>query len=109
MTEKVSAYLGFCLRAGKVIFGVDDIEGYKKKIYLVIADGSLEDNSLKRLLAASKRLSSPLLTTKEGLLGELLHRPTVKAIAIKDYNLSAAILQAAEGQTEFKFNSGGNN
>ena len=109
MIEKVSAYLGFCLRAGKIIFGVDDIETHKKKIYLLLVDGGLAENSLKRLKKANERFSSPLLTVEEGLLGSLLHRPAVKAAAIKDSNLAKAILQAAENQPQFKFNSGGNN
>ena len=109
MIEKVSAYLGFCLRAGKVVFGVADIEIYKKKIHLVIADGALAENSLKRLVKANERFQAPIIVTEAGLLGELLHKPQVKAVAIKDYNLSKAILAAAENQTQFKFYSGGNN
>jgi len=109
LIEKVGAYLGFCLRAGKVVFGVDDIETYKKKIYLVIADGDLAENSFKRLLKANERFCATLMTTSAGLLGELLHKPQVKAVAIKDYNLSKAILEAAKDQTQFKFYSGGNN
>ena len=105
----MGAYLGFCLRAGKIIFGVDDIETHKKKIHLLLVDSSLAENSLKRLKKANEKFLSPLLTVEEGLLGTLLHRPAVKAVAIKDYNLAKAILQTAENQPQFKFNSGGNN
>ena len=107
MIEKIRAYLGFCLRAGKILFGVDDIETHRKKIHLLLVDEGIAENSLKRLHKANQSFSAPLLMVEKGLLGELLFRPQVKAAAIKDFNLAKAILQAAENQTQFKFNSGG--
>ena len=109
MIEKIRAYLGFCLRAGKIVFGVDDIETYKKKVHVLLVDEGLADNSKKRLMKANEKFLSPMLVLDAGVLGELLHRPQVKAAAIKDYNLAKAILQAAENQPQFKFYSGGNN
>ena len=86
---------------------MDDIETHRKKIHLLLVDEGLADNSLKRLIKANQGFSAPLLTVEGGLLGELLHRPQVKAVAVKDFNLAKAILQAAKDQTQFKFNSGG--
>lgn len=99
MIEKIRAYLGFCLRAGKVLFGVDDLEVYRKKIHLILVDESLAENSLKRVHKANETFQAPVLTFKSGLLGDLLLRPTVKAVAIKDFNLAKAILAAANGKT----------
>ncbi len=109
MTEKISAYLGFCQRAGKILFGVDDIQLYKKKIHLLLADEGLAENSFKKLLQANERFAAPLLVVEKGLLGEMLHRPAVKAAGIRDFQLAKAILQAAKEQTQFKLSSGGNN
>lgn len=88
---------------------MDDIETHKKKIHLLLVDSGLAENSLKRLHRANERFIAPLITVETGLLGTLLHRPAVKAVAIKDYNLAKALIQAAENQPQFKFNSGGNN
>ncbi len=95
MIEKIRAYLGFCLRAGKILYGVDDLEVYRKKIHLILVDESLAENSLKRVRKANETFKAPLLTFQSGLLGELLYRPAVKAVAIKDFNLAKAILAAA--------------
>ena len=95
MIEKIRAYLGFCLRAGKILFGVDDLEVYRKKIHLILVDESIAENSLKRVHKANETFNAPVLTFQSGLLGELLHRPTVKAVAIKDFNLAKAILSVA--------------
>ena len=88
---------------------MDDIETHKKKVHLIMVDDGLAENSLKRVVKANEKFSAPLLVAQAGLLGELLHRPAVKAIAIKDSSLASAILQAADNQPQFKFNSGGNN
>ena len=108
MTDKIGAYLGFSIRAGKTVFGVDDIENYRKKVRLILVDETLADNSFKRLMKANERFSCPLLVLRDGLLGQLMHRPQVKAVAIKDQNLAAAIIKEAENQPQFKFYSGGN-
>ena len=107
MIEKIGAYLGFCIRSGKIVYGVDDIEKQKKGVCLLIADGALSENSLKAMIKAQEKFACPFLVTENGILGELLHKPAVKAVALKDKNLSSAILSAAEGSSKLKFISGG--
>lgn len=108
-TNKIQTYLGFCIRARKIIFGVEMIERQKKGIKLLMADGAIGKNSLKPTVQAHEKFGCPLIMTGAGLLGELLHRPAVKAIAITDENLAAAIVAEAKKQLEFTFYSGGNN
>ena len=107
-TNKISTYLGFCIRAGKISFGIDRIET-QKRAYLLIADGSLSENSLKVMKRAQERLHCPLIITGNGLLGELTHRPAVKAVAITDEQLALAVVKAADGVPQFEFYSGGLN
>jgi hypothetical protein len=102
---KIGAYLGFCIRSGNIVFGVDGMESVKKGVYLLMADKSLSENSFKTLIKLKEKFSCPLLIT-EGL-GELLHRPSVKAVAVKDKNLAVAIETAAEGNLQYKSYSGG--
>ena len=109
MKNKLETYLGFCIRAGKIIFGVEMIERQKKGVKLLIADGAIGKNSLKSVVQAHERLNSPLLMTAEGQLGELLHRPAVKVIAVTDENLAAAIVAETKNQPQLTFYSGGNN
>ena len=109
MTQKISAYLGFCIRSGKIVYGVDEIAEHKKRISLLIIDGGLSENSRKEIYKAQERLACPLLETETDLLGELLHKPAVKAVAIKDKNLALAILSVVNGDSQFKLYSGGTN
>ena len=107
--SKIETYLGFCIRCGKIVFGVDELENQRKGVFLILADEGLGNSSKKIVEAARERLNVPLLWAKEETLGGLVHRPAVKVAAIKDKNLAAAIVTAAEGELQFKFYSGGNN
>ena len=105
--KKIEAYLGFCIRAGKITFGVDGISQLKKGVKLLLVDGALGESSLKEMKRSQEKFGCSLWTLKAGLLGELLHRPSVKAVAIKDGNLASAIEKEAEGKQEFTLNCGG--
>ena len=108
-TNKIETYLGFCIRAQKIIFGVEMIERQKKGIKLLVADGAIGKNSLKSIVQAQGKFGCPFLMTDGGLLGEILHRPAVKVIAVTDDSLAAAIVAEAKNQPQFTFYSGGNN
>ncbi|MBQ8657823.1 MAG: hypothetical protein IJ506_01690 [Clostridia bacterium] len=107
--KKLETYLGFCIRAGKITFGVDGIESLKKGVKLLLADEGLGESSFKTMQKLREKFECPLIVLACGELGERLHRPAVKAVAIKDKNLADAILSVADGEPQFKIYSGGNN
>ena len=107
--NKIETYLGFCIRSGKIIFGTEMISRQKKGVKLLISDGGMGANSFKIMVIAWHTLGCPLLQTDSGMLGALVHRPAVKAVAIKDEHLASAILKEAADKPQFKLYSGGNN
>ena len=107
--SKMETYLGFCIRAGKIVFGVDRLERQKKGVYVLLVDGGVGKNSLKPALQAKERFGCPLIMTETGVLGETLHKPAVKVAAVTDEHLAAAILSAVGGEPQFKLYTGGNN
>ena len=109
MNNKIESYLGFCIRCGNILFGIDNIDKKRKGVYLLICDEELGKSSLKTLLHAQEKFGCPLLVTEKGVLGERLHRPGVKAVAILDNNLAKAILSVVDSESQFKFYSGGIN
>ncbi|MBQ7924412.1 MAG: hypothetical protein IJ329_03805 [Clostridia bacterium] len=108
MKSKIETYLGFCIRARKIAFGVDDV-AQQKKAFLLLADGALGESSFKEMKKAWERLRCPMLVVENDVLGALLHKVGVKAVAIKDKNLALAILSVAESEPQFKLYSGGTN
>ena len=107
--SKIETYLGFSIRSRKIIFGAETIEKQRKGVFLLVIDGEIGKNSLKSILKAQETLSCPLYVTDAGALGEWVHRPAVKAVAITDKNLASAMLKCAESEPKFKSYSGGNN
>lgn len=107
--SKLETYLGFCVRSRKIIFGVEMISRQKKGVKLLLCDGGMGASSFKIIKNAQATLGCPLWMADEGILGETLHRPAVKAVAIMDENLSAAILSVVAENPQFKLYSGGNN
>ena len=107
--SKVETYLGFCIRAQKILFGVDNVESAKRGVRLLLCDETLGESSLKALLKSKEKFACPLVMAEAGVLSELLHRPSVKAVAVKDEHLAAAILSALKDEPQLKLYSGGNN
>ena len=105
--SKIETYLGFCVRARKIAYGIDEIEKQKKGVFLLVFDETLGQNSQKILRKAQETLQCPLLITEAGVLGERLHRVGVKAVAIKDNNLAKAIVDSVACESQFKFYFGG--
>ncbi len=107
--SKTETYLGFCIRSRKIIFGTEMISRQKKGVKLLIVDGGMGASSLKIIVNVQKALGCPLYQTQAGGLGELVHRPSVKAVAITDEHLAKAILSVADSESYIKLYSGGNN
>ena len=107
--SKIETYLGFCIRSGKIVFGTDNIEKQKRGVCLIITDKGLGASSFRSILKAKEKFACPLVIANEGVLGETLHRPAVKGVAITDKNLASAILTSVQSELQFKLYSGGNN
>ena len=107
--KKIETYLGFCIRARKIVYGAENAQAQRKGVYLLLCDEKLGASSLKLMQKAWETLRCPMLMVEENLLSELIHRPGVKAVAIKEKNLASAITSIAVGKPQFKLYSGGNN
>ena len=93
MTDKVESILGFAVRAGKVIYGIDNIEHLRKKRYVMLICNSLSERSVKKCIAVADSGRIPLLQIKNKLLEEIVHKPNCKAVAIGDKQITQAKLK----------------
>ena len=90
MNSKVESYIGFAIRKGSVVFGVDNIVVYKKKMYLVLATKSLSANSVEKLKKYANERNIPFAEIDDF---ESLIKKNCKALAICDKSLSDAIVE----------------
>ena len=94
MNSKIETYIGFAIKKGSAVFGVDAITRYRKKVYLLLMTETLSQNSAKALEAAAERLGCKLLQIPDY---DLLKMRNCKAIAICDKQLADAISVSAFG------------
>lgn len=90
MNSKVETYIGFAIKKGSVVFGCDNIEKYRKKVYLLLGTTSLSNNSFELLQAVASKRSLKLLQIDDY---DILTKRNCKALAICDKSLADAIIQ----------------
>ncbi len=93
---KIDCYINFAVRAGKVVWGVDNLERAKRAPYLILIDESLGANSAKQLLLYCQRKQAKCLTLPADYLNNLLKRSNIKVLSILDESLANAILRYCE-------------
>ena len=91
--NKIEAYLGFALRAGKLVLGLNSIQTIKKGVYCLLLDEGAAKNSHKEARKLKERFACPLIIIKD--LGALIKREGCKVAALKDSSLAEAVLREA--------------
>lgn len=94
MNSKIETYIGFAIKKGSAVFGVDAIAQYRKKVFLLLATESLSENSLKVLETSAGKIGCKLVKIPDY---ELLKMRNCKALAICDKQLADAICNSAFG------------
>lgn len=94
--SKAETYLGFCIRAGKLVCGVN-AAACTKGVYLLVADKRVAKNSLKEIYKLKEKFSCPLVFAED--LERIVGKANCKLAAVKDQSLASAILnEAADGE-----------
>ena len=87
--SKTASYLGFARRAGKLSLGIEAASA-AKKVFLLVADETVSENSRKKIEKLRRRFSCPLVFV--GGLEEMTGKAACKLAAVRDEHLAAAIL-----------------
>jgi hypothetical protein len=103
--SKVETFLGFCIKARKLTYGLDMVEKLKKGVYLLVASETLAENSMKKAIKLQEKFQCPLLLCKTDL-ATVLHKEGCKFVAVSDKNLANAICENAD--ENFQVYLGGN-
>ena len=92
--DKLKSYLGFSIKSGKAIFGLDSLCEYTKVVRLVIVCSTVSDNSLKKVSELCEYKKWKMVQLNDDLvLGTLISRENCKIIGLTDKNLSSAVLE----------------
>jgi len=97
--QKLQSYLNIAQKAGKVVFGADTVQNWRKKMYGILLCGGASENtaSKMRAVAAEREIDVvmlPTLTNPDSTkisLSKLDHRENTKVIALTNKNLYTII------------------
>lgn len=92
MKDKIETFIGFSVKSRKIIFGINSIEIYKKKIYCLFICKTASENTEKNIIKLAEKLNVPLIKTVDKTLEEITFKDNCKAVALTDKQLSKAIL-----------------
>jgi ribosomal protein L30E len=88
---KLTTYLGFAIKSGSAVFGLD---GIKKadKIKVIIYSSNASENTVKEIRYYAGKKICALIRVEDADLGELVKRNNCKVIAVTDANLANGII-----------------
>ncbi|HKL73836.1 MAG TPA: hypothetical protein VJ903_02975 [Clostridia bacterium] len=94
---KVKSYVGFAIKMGKAVFGVDSIISMRRQPKIVLYDNSLSENSTSKL---NNYLSKHKVYSKIIAMEEVYPDKNCKAVGILDANLASAIEKSIKESLE---------
>lgn len=92
--DKFASMLGFAVRAGKIVYGLDNLKSARALKLLAVSDGA-SDNLTDGMKRIAERKSVTLVQVKS--LEELVGY-NCKALGITDENMAKAMIEYAGGQ-----------
>lgn len=87
---KVRSYIGFAIKARKIIYGLDNILTSKKRPYLLLIDKGFSPNSQKKLARYAEENEIPIMSFN---LETVIPDRNCKAVGLMEKNLAAAVLK----------------
>ena len=87
----ISKYVGLAIRAGNVVYGIDNIKKFSKKINLIIYCHTASTNLQKSLSRLVQVNGLPVVQLAEHTLDSLIHTTNCKAIGITNPHLAEQI------------------
>lgn len=89
LRNKIKSYVGFAIKAAKVVYGLDNILKQRLNIKLIIFDDTLGESSKKKLM---KFIGINGIKYFQTDMSNVVDKQNCKVIAIKDINLAQAIM-----------------
>jgi len=87
-------YLGLAIRAGEIIFGLDNIIGSKKRPYAIVIDESLHESSMQKIRNYCAKHNVPFVQVLN--LEDMVSKIGVKIIGVTNKNLAEQIVNRKE-------------
>ena len=98
-TSKIKSYIGFAVRAGDVVFGLDNIISSRNRVRVIIVDSELGTASRRKLSNYLSHNAIDVIELGDISLGrDILRRDNTKVIGVLNESLASAIIREAGEQ-----------
>lgn len=89
--DKIDSLLGFAVKAGKVLYGADNLQTTRTRVYAIFLCGSASENTKQKVreLALGKQIP---LVIAEKELQYVVSRMNCKVLGITDKQMAEAML-----------------
>lgn len=98
--KKVSSYIAFSIRSGKIIFGVDKLFQSKKMPLLVIICSTQNDKVSNKIIRFCNINNVKVIKLKDLVLADMIGRDNCKVVGLLDYNLATAVIKEFQMENE---------
>lgn len=92
--DKLTSYVGFAVRSGAAVYGLENIKKSYKKIFCVIEDEMLSENSRSKTESFCKEKSIKKIVLKN--IDELFGANNCKVVGITNKELAKQIINVKE-------------
>lgn len=89
--DKIDTLLGFAVKAGKLIYGADNLDTIRKRIFLIIMCASTADNTREKVIQSALKRKVPLVIALKPLQ-DILYKQNCKIAALQDEQMANAIM-----------------
>lgn len=96
ITSKAETYIGFSIKSGKIVWGLDNVIISRKPIKLILICSSLGENSEKKLLTYASGKAIKVLKLTDRLLEDVVNKTNCKVIGLTDAHLAQAVISNSE-------------
>ena len=90
--KKVFSYVNFAVRAGNVVYGIDNLKTTKHIVYCVLLCNTASPNMQKMVTNYCKQQNIPCYTVVDSTIDSYLHTKNCKLIGITNKDLSQQII-----------------
>lgn len=97
ITSKAETYIGFSIKSGKIVWGLDNVLTCRIKPKLVLACNSLGENSEKKLLTYASIKGVKVLKLIDRRLEDIVNKSNCKVIGLTDAHLAQAVIDNSGG------------
>lgn len=92
VNSKTYTYIGFAVRAGKIVYGINQAETCRKSQLLLLCRTASE-NARKQAVDLAKKKNIDLIMTVSDDLENIVNKTNCKTVVITDKNLARAVIE----------------